>query len=354
MLWVDKYRPQALDALDYHPTITSQLKTMAKEGDFPHLLVYGPSGAGKKTRIMAFLREIYGPGVEKLRVEHRNFKLPSSSTIDLTTVSSVYHIEMNPSDAGYHDRLVIQEVIKSIAQSPPLDGGAQGHASFKVVVLNEADRLSKEAQHALRRTMEKYATSCRLILYCNNPAKILEPIRSRCLGIRVPAPSYEEIRQVLNLVCEKEGLTLPEELSKRIALGSERNLRKAILILEATKVAKYPFDNDQRIEQSDWELYITQVATHMMEEQSPRRLLEVRAKFYELLSHCIPPDIILKKLTLELLKKLDAQLKPEVIKWAAYYEHRLQCGSKPIIHLEAFVAKFMSIYKRFFLSSIGY
>lgn len=66
-------------------------------GDFPHLLVYGPSGAGKKTRIMCLLRELYGAGVEKLRTEHMTFTTPSQKKLEITTIASNYHIEINPS-----------------------------------------------------------------------------------------------------------------------------------------------------------------------------------------------------------------------------------------------------------------
>ena len=67
-----------------------------QSGDFPHLLVYGPSGAGKKTRITCLLRELYGPGIEKLRIEHQTFTTPSNKKLDVSTVASNYHIEVNP------------------------------------------------------------------------------------------------------------------------------------------------------------------------------------------------------------------------------------------------------------------
>ncbi len=72
-LWVDKHRPNCLSKLDFHQEQAERLQQMVAKGNFPHLLVYGPPGAGKKTRIMALLRELYGPGVEKLRMEHQNF-----------------------------------------------------------------------------------------------------------------------------------------------------------------------------------------------------------------------------------------------------------------------------------------
>lgn len=136
------------------------MKKLASTGDCPHLLFYGQPGVGKKTFILAMLREMFGAGVEKLRVENRAWKIevPGRETkveVELTTVASNYHIELNPADAGFKDRYVISEVVKEMAKSRPLD--VQGNRSFKVVVLNEVDRISKQAQHSLRRTMEKYS-----------------------------------------------------------------------------------------------------------------------------------------------------------------------------------------------------
>jgi replication factor C subunit 3/5 len=93
----------------------------------------------------------------------------------------------------------------------------------------------------------------------------------------------------------------------------------------------------------DWEALIGQVAKEMIEERSPARILQVRAKLYDLLTHCIPPTTILKTLTFKLIPQVDDVLKAEVIKWSAFYEHRIRMGSKVIFHLEAFVAKFMRI-----------
>lgn len=149
-LWVDKYRPNSLSKLDYHLEQAERLQNMVVNGNFPHLLVYGPSGAGKKTRIMALLRELYGPGVEKLRMEHQTFTVsgkiqrfsillcylaifvlqtPSNKKIEVMTVASNYHIEVNPSDAGMYDRIVVQEMIKTIAQTQQLD--SHGQREFK-------------------------------------------------------------------------------------------------------------------------------------------------------------------------------------------------------------------------------
>lgn len=147
-MWVDRYRPRSLDDLDYHPELSDRLRALVRRcstsletlradlvwlgmqaaGDFPHTLFYGPSGAGKKTRIMATLRELFGPGVEKvsksprvlpsrrrcvavlvsrntnhaatfvpqIRIEQRTFLTPSKRKLDVNIVQSNYHIEITP------------------------------------------------------------------------------------------------------------------------------------------------------------------------------------------------------------------------------------------------------------------
>eukprot|EP00993_Chasmostoma_nieuportense_P001763 NODE_2614_length_1136_cov_67.844400_g2494_i0.p1 GENE.NODE_2614_length_1136_cov_67.844400_g2494_i0~~NODE_2614_length_1136_cov_67.844400_g2494_i0.p1 ORF type:complete len:346 (+),score=92.55 NODE_2614_length_1136_cov_67.844400_g2494_i0:65-1102(+) len=341
MLWVDKYRPKELDALDVHTVLTSRLKRLVSNGDCPHLLVFGPSGAGKKTRVMALLRHYFGPGVERLKAEHKTYKATESKSVEVSTLSSQHHIEINPSEVGIYDRVVVMTPIKEIAESAPLDTTSKG---TKVIILNEVDQLTRSAQQALRRTMEKHMKTCRLILLATTTSKVIAPLRSRCLGVRVPAPTCAEIATVLASVAKKEGLTLPEQLADRIAHSSDRNLRRAILMLESTKVQSYPFTADQSIVRTDWENYIALIAREMCAEQSPKQILEVRGKLYELLANCIPPDIIFQRLSRE-LSTLAEGLTAEVAHWAAHYEHRSQLGSKPIFHLEAFVCKFMHLYK---------
>lgn len=129
VLWVEKYRPQQLSDLTLHTNVTATLQQLTHDEDFPHLLLYGPSGGGKKTRIQSLLRALFGRGVDKVKVQHQSFKL-KSKTIEVSTLGSNYHIEINPSDVGINDRHVVQEVIKESerkhkADSQPVNPCAQ-------------------------------------------------------------------------------------------------------------------------------------------------------------------------------------------------------------------------------------
>lgn len=101
---------------------------------------------------------------------------------------------------------------------------------------------------------------------------------------------------------------------------------------------------------ADWEALIGQIAKEIMEEHTPARILQVRSKLYDLLSHCIPATTILKTLTFKLLAMIDDGLRGEVIEWSAFYEHRIRTGTKVIFHLEAFVAKFMRVLEMYLMS----
>jgi replication factor C subunit 3/5 len=151
-------------------------------------------------------------------------------------------------------------------------------------------------------------------------------------------------------------VTLPDRLAITIARESSRNLRRALLMFEATYVQHRAegLSPDMPILKTDWELYIHQLAVDITKEQSPQRLMAAREKLYELLVHCIPPATILKTLVRELLVNLDDALKQQVLEAAAFYEHRMAIGgSKEIFHLEAFVCKYMAIYKKYLTDMFG-
>lgn len=147
--------------------------------------------------------------------------------------------------------------------------------------------------------------------------------------------------------CKTEGISIPRELAERIATQSDRNLRRALLLLEATRTQQYPFSANQKITELDWQVFLRETAVQIIGEQTPARLEKVRERLYELLSQGIPPDIIFKSLVHNLVQRCDMVLKAKTIEFACTYEHRMQRGNKHIFHLEAFVANFMALFKKY-------
>jgi replication factor C subunit 3/5 len=350
MLWIDKHRPKTLNDTSFHKQTNDLLRSLAKDAngearkDVPHLLFYGPPGAGKKTRILALLNEIYGSGVTRTKVEERSLKAkPGDTGVEAYVCSSSYHVEVCPADAGNKDVVIVQTLIKELATSQAL-GKDQ---PFKVVVLDAADNMSRQAQAALRRTMEKYVSSCRIFMSVECLSKIIAPLRSRCVCVRVPAPSVEDISNVLHEVGRKEKIKIPEQLATTIAHESGRDLRRALLMMEAARAQKFPLPDQMEVPTTPWEEHIKEIVQLMMEEQSPKRLLMVRSRLYDLLTTCIPGHDIFKTMVKVIMTKVadDKQLLFGTLHAAATYDHTMVLGNKEIFHLEAFAGRFMSLMK---------
>ncbi|GMT23341.1 hypothetical protein PFISCL1PPCAC_14638 [Pristionchus fissidentatus] len=341
-LWCDKYRPSELSTLSYHTEQAATLSSLVKRDDFPHLLVYGPSGAGKKTRIRCILRDLYGPGVDQIRLETMSFTTPSGKKLEIRTQSSNYHIELTPSDVGIYDRVIVQEVVKQMAQTSQIDVTTQ--KSFKVVVLMEMDSLSRDAQHALRRTMEKYSANCRLIVCGESLSRVIDPLRSRCMAIRVGAPTDAQIEDAITNVCRQEKFTLPPSVTKKLIEFAKGNTRRALLSMEALCPKTDPVKPGDDVPMIEWERYLEETALVMVKKQSSEALLDVRNRLTEIISRCIPPPVIFTLLVRILLPHCPPAIRGEILEVACEYEHRLTKGNKAIFHLEAFVASFMHIY----------
>jgi replication factor C subunit 3/5 len=360
-LWVDRCRAWRLEDCVLHPALNIRLCRLARQPAMGHLLFYGPSGAGKRTRILCFLREMFGEGVLKAKISQRTFKVGTNSKRELviSTLHSNYHIELNPSDVGAADRYVIQTLFREIAETSsvrPTPPDSQPEATVTgekkkrlkvprhVVVINGADRLSREAQAALRRTMEKYSAQCSVILCCESLSRIIDPVQSRCQLIRVPAPAPVEIAALLCDVAKREKINVAHDYALNIAHDTDRDVRQALLTFQASLAGGGPKKSSEPMLLVDWQSAVLDVASMAVERQSVNRLNSCREKLLELLAHQIPADLILRVL-IEAFYRLFAQseiLAHNVVTLAADCDLRLALGTKPIFHLDLFIAKIMT------------
>lgn len=220
-----------------------------------------------------------------------------------------------------------------------------------MVVIHELDKLTQTAQASLRRTMETYMPTCRIIANCESLSKVIQPLRSRCLQIRVPAPRHEFVADILAKIANRERFELPPNLALSISVQTRRNMRAAIMTLQTARLKSPNLHSMKALPRPDYEAFIGEIAQDVVKEQSPQNLRQIRTKLYELLTKGITSDIIFINLCREFLKAeqsrstLPEPIKPTVLRYAVIFEGRCREGSKPIIHLEAFLARVMALIK---------
>jgi replication factor C subunit 2/4 len=225
--WIEKYRPRKLNEVISQEESISILNNTLKTGELPHLLIYGAPGTGKTSSVLALCNQLFGPE----RVNERVIELNASDERGINVVRGKI-ITFAKVAIGTNDPKYL---------CPP----------YKIIILDEADAMTKEAQAALRKVMEENSNITRFCFICNYINQIIEPINSRCVKIRFKPINKKNIIDKLEWISVKEKIIINREALYSIAEISNGDFRKSILMLQNVKYIKIDRGIDSQITESD-------------------------------------------------------------------------------------------------------
>ena len=311
-MWTEKYRPSDFSEIKGQREIVKRVKAFVEQKNMPHLLFSGPPGVGKSTLALVVARKLFHEGWKQ------NF------------------IELNASDERGID--VIRVKVKDFARTRPF-----GDVPFKIIFLDECDALTREAQQALRRTMENYTATTRFILSANYSSKIIEPIQSRCAVFRFKPLDVKDMVALVDSIEKEEKLKISEGAKKALVDIAEGDCRRLETVLQGC-AAMGPSINEE----------VVYALVSFAEPKEIREVLvlaaagkfiEARSKLLDtMLNHGLSGIDVIKQIQKEILNlEVDNKLKMAFIEKCGEAEFRMTEGSDEYIQLEALLAAFSAM-----------
>ncbi len=314
-MWTERYRPETFEEVKGQKDIVKRIKAFVEQKNMPHVLFAGPAGIGKTTLALVTVKQLYK------ETWNENF------------------LELNASDERGID--VVRVKVKEFARTKAI-----GDVPFKIIYLDECDALTKEAQQALRRTMENYTQTCRFILSCNYSSKIIEPIQSRCAVFRFKPLEKEDIFGIIDHIAKKEKLTVTDDGKAALFEVSEGDCRKLENLLQSCAVLGHKITEEVVFEVA---AFARPKEVHeILDFVIKADFVKARSKLLDtMLTYGLSGLDILKQIHKEIWNlKIDAHKKLEMIKECGTVEFRMVEGSDEYLQLESLLATMIVIADR--------
>lgn len=311
-MWVEKYRPSKLSEIVNQTEVIGSLEALIKDPtDMPHLMFSGSAGVGKTTAALCIARQILGQ------------------------YSKDYTLELNASDERGIG--MVREKVKKFSRY-----AGMADIPFKIIILDEADEMTSDAQTALRRIIEDTAKYCRFILIANNISKIIDPIQSRCATFKFTSIPEEDVINHLEGIAKKEKVKADKKGLKAIYDYSEGDLRHAINLMQAT--ASLGEISEEHVKASAGLTKTTDV-DGVLKMALSGKIIDAREKMIELIKvYGMSESDFLKYLNSAVFKTKHEKLS-DILEVIAKYDYRILVGANPEIQLSALLAELGKIEK---------
>jgi len=312
LMWVEKYRPHKIDELVNQEEVKERLKPLlAKKDELPHLLFAGPPGSGKTTTALVLARELLGD------------------------LANDYVLSLNASDERGID--AVRERVKTFASYSDRREGVP----FRLVILDEADEMTHDAQTALRRIMEETSRYTRFILICNYSSNLIEPIQSRCAIFRFKKIGQEEVTARLKKIAKAEDVKVTEKVLQAISAAVDGDLRQGINLLQAASAGGSEVTLD-RVNAATG-TSVREKAAEIVRLALGGDFPAARLKLVELTRvYGIPESDFLRFANEEIVKG-EGEKTADAIRILAEYDYRLAMGANPEVQLTALLAELAAL-----------
>lgn len=314
-IWTEKYRPQDFSEVKGQKEVIKRVKAFVEQKNMPHLLFAGPAGTGKSTVALIIAKKLFG------KQWRQNF------------------LETNASDERGID--VIRNKVKDFARTKAI-----GDVPYKIIFLDECDALTREAQQALRRTMENYTQTTRFILSANWSSRIIEPIQSRCAVFRFKPLDNDEIYNLIEHIAKEEKLKLSDKAKEALFTASEGDCRRLVNLMQSAAVI------DNKITEEN----IFQIASlaqpkeikEILQLAIANRFLDARNKLLDvMLNYGLSGLDIIKQIQKEILSlDIESKDKMKLIDKCGEIEFRLTEGSDEFLQLECLLSNFTLVGRK--------
>jgi len=307
VMWVEKYRPKKISEIVNQKEIMGSLGALLKnQSEMPHLLFSGSAGVGKTSTAICISRDILGKHWQD------------------------YSLELNASDERGIG--MVREKVKKFSRFAGLDT----EIPFKIIILDEADEMTSDAQTALRRIIEDTAKYCRFILIANNLSKIIEPIQSRCVVFKFTRISNKEISSQLKFIAQKEKIKADEKGLETICDYVDGDIRHAINILQA---AASMGSIDVSSVKSVIGLTKTKDVQDVLKLALAGKISDAREKMIELIKvYGMSESDFLKYINQAVFASKTNNIEG-ILEIIAKYDYRILVGANPEIQLSALLAE---------------
>ena len=359
-IWYQPIIDKLLASFDTHNDIYSNMKTIInkpekefnniiynlergvwKYANFQHLVIYGKPGSGKEFLVNKLLENIYGKQNVVLNDIEYTINGYGNSKTKVIIKQSKYHIIIEPNSNGF-DKYLIQDIIQNYAKTELLNI-IKYKRLFKIIVINKISNLSNVAQASLRRTMEKYSDTCKFIFICDQLTKMIEPLRSRCIEIRVPRPSNVQIINTLLYISTMEKIPISSNVLSYILKNCNNKIHNAIWLLELLSNNCVFVDNKNIIIQQIVNMIIDK--NNYTSYDLLQTIKKIRELYYQLsITNMISYELI-SVIMRNILKIVDDfNLKLQILDITSVFELRKVQGTRYIKYFEAYIIKLIELF----------